>query len=345
MHIQEFEGINSFLVGVSQLLLNNGVGRVTRGFETVELDHPIIIKIKNPLARLVTLKERNWNHVLPYAESLWIASGRNDMGMIGAYLKKMYDFSDDNISMRAAYGPRLRYFSGVPNDYKSDLNQKSIKVHIEKIIEVDQFAFIEKIFQRDPFTRQAIISITDPAKDYFDNNYDLKKTKDFPCTNNIQFIRRNNRLDLITHMRSNDFFWGASAVNIFNFTFIQEYFARILGLEVGNYYHIVNNLHYYKDFQKKIETLANLTEYKDDYFVYKKDFNSLVDFDLKITRLEKFEDDLRNSVVKKLIAFDDDFFDDWAKVLFSFHVKKEPIKFANPVLNEIHQQKQLKSNH
>ncbi|MCU7549818.1 thymidylate synthase [Chitinophagaceae bacterium LB-8] len=345
MYIQEFDGINSFLIGIARLLLNNGESRVTRNFETVELNHPIIIKIKNPLSRLVTLKERNWNHVLPYAESLWISSGRNDMGMIGSYLKKMYDFSDDNISMRAAYGPRLRYFSGVPNDYENNLNQKSIKVHIEKIIEVDQFSFIEKVFKKDPYTRQGIISITDPAKDYFDNNYELKKTKDFPCTNNIQFLRRDNSLDVITHMRSNDFFWGASAVNIFNFTFIQEYFAKILGLDVGYYYHIVNNLHYYKDFQKKVETIANLTECKDDYFAYKKSFNNLAEFDARIAKLEKFEDELRKSNTKKLITFDDDFFDDWAKVLFAFHTKQPSIKFSNPLLNELHERKQLKAIH
>jgi thymidylate synthase len=343
MYTQEFDGINSFLVGISRLLLENGAKRVSRGLETVELNYPVIIKIKNPLARLVTLKQRNWNHVLPYAESLWIASGRNDMGMIGSYLKKMYDFSDNSISMRAAYGPRLRYFSGVPNDYQNDLDQKSIKIHIEKIIEVDQFSFIEKIFHRDAHTRQAIISITDPAKDYFDNNYELKKTKDFPCTNNIQFLRRNNYLDVITHMRSNDFFWGASAVNIFNFTFIQEYFANILGLEVGCYYHIVNNLHYYKDFQKKIEILANLEECKDEHFVYQKTFSNLAEFDTKISKLEKFENELRKSGGKKLINFDDDFFDDWAKVLFAFHTKEKSINFANPILSQLHERKQLKA--
>lgn len=345
MYTQEFDGINSFLIGIAQLLLNHGVSRITRGLETVELDQPIIIKIKNPLARLVTIKERGWNHVLPYAESLWIASGRNDMGMIGAYLKKMYDFSDDNISMRAAYGPRLRYFSGVPNDYENNLTQKSIKVHIEKTVEIDQFSFVEKIFHKDPFTRQAIISITDPAKDYFDNNYELKRTKDFPCTNNLQFLRRGDFLDVVTHMRSNDFFWGASAVNIFNFTYIQEYFAKILGLEVGYYYHIVNNLHYYKDFQMKVESLANLTECKDEFFVYNKRFSSLTEFDLKVKKLEKFEDELRTSGAKKLITFDDEFFDDWAKVLYAFFANDQTIRFENPLLNELHERKKLKAIH
>lgn len=344
MYAQEFEGINSFLIGTSKLLLKEGVPRKVRGFQTIELNQPIIIKIANPLARLVTLNERNWNYVLPYAESLWLASGRNDLEMIGSYLKKMYDFSDDNISMRAAYGPRLRYFSGVPNDYENNITQKSVRVHIEKFVEVDQFAYIEKAFERDPFTRQAIISITDPAKDYFGKDFELKKTKDFPCTNNIQFIRRNNYLDVITHMRSNDFFWGASAVNIFNFTFIQEYFAQILGLEVGCYYHIVNNLHYYKEFHDKVEKLANISEYRDDYFVYRKNFNSLNEFDIRIAKLEQLEHDFRQKKIIYPLSFGDDFFDDWSKVLFAFHTKDLSIKFVNPILNKLYENKKLKAS-
>jgi thymidylate synthase len=342
MYTQEFKGINSFLVGIARLLLKSGVSRITRSFETIELDQPIIVKISNPLARLVTIPERNWNHILPYAESLWISSGRNDIDMIGAYVKKMFEFSDDQISMRAAYGPRLRYFTGASKDYQNNISSKSSAKDVDKIVQVDQFLFVEQVFKKDPFTRQAIISITDPAKDYFDENNLLKKTKDFPCTNNIQFLRRKNSLDVIVNMRSNDFFWGASAVNIFNFTLIQEYFAAILGLEVGSYYHIVNNLHYYKEFHERIITLASIDDYEDEFYVYKKQFNDLASFDTNISKLEKFEDDLRHSRTKQLISFDDDFFNDWTKVLFSFYEKHQTINFANPILTKLHERRSFK---
>ncbi|MET0464045.1 MAG: thymidylate synthase [Chitinophagaceae bacterium] len=332
MYSREFTGINSFLVGMARLLLEEGVERSTRGYKCMELDQPIIIKITDPRARLITLKERKWNCVLPYAESLWIATGRNDMSMIGSYLKKMYDFSDDNISMRAAYGPRLRYFRGVANDYENKFNSKSSG---ESVITVDQFSFIEKIFQKDPFTRQAVISITDPAKDFFSEQNQLKKTKDFPCTNNLQFIKRKNSLDLVTHMRSNDLFWGASAVNIFNFTFIQEYFASILGLEVGNYYHIVNNLHYYEDFQDKVNLIANIADFKDEGYVYKRTVDSLNVFDKNLLILEELEEHWRTKKDTVLTHFEDEFFDDWAKVLYSFHNKTLPVTFSNPLLNEL----------
>jgi len=339
MHFQEFTGINSFLVGISKLLLEKGVKRNVRGFITYEINNPIIIKISNPLARIVTIPEREWNHVLPYAESLWLASGRNDMKMIGTYLKKMYDFSDDNESMRAGYGPRLRFFNGISKDYKSNYLNKNISDVSNSIIEVDQFDYIVKAFEKDPYTRQAIISITDPAKDYIQKSGILKSTKDFPCTNNIQFLRRGNCLDVITHMRSNDFVWGASGVNIFNFTFMQEYFAKILNLEIGHYYHIVNNLHYYDNLRKKVELIANVKSYSDDFFSYSNSITNFREFSNKLLLLENFEQGLREKTNSILIDFEDDFFNDWAKVFYLFYTKDNLIDFCNPILNRVYKKR------
>lgn len=340
MIIPEFKGINSFLVGVARYLLENAVHRSVRGYNTFEINHPVIFKITNPLARHITIPERGWNHILPYAESLWIALGRNDMALIGKYLKKLYDYSDDAISMRAAYGPRLRYFNGSPIDYKKGSVRLQRQASSGEIIEVDQFEYIEKAFKRDPYTRQGIISITDPAKDYFiEESNLLKTTKDFPCTNNLHFVRKGNSLDLYVHMRSNDFFWGATGVNIFNFTFIQEYFSIILGLKVGHYYHIVNNLHYYEDFSEKINLLADLEDYSDDSYEYKTSFNDLYSFDALVIKLEQYETALSGGT-KVLFKSEDDFFNDWGKVLYSFHHKNETIEFKNPVLNLLHRVKQ-----
>jgi len=341
MYTCEFENANSLLVGISKLLINEGSRRTTRGLECVELNQPILIKLNNPRARLITIPERKWNYTLPFAESLWIAAGRNDMKMIGSYLRKMYDFSDDKISMRAAYGPRLRYFTGVSTDYQNDYIQKSPRNHPMKSIEIDQFSFIEKIFEKDPYTRQAIISIVDPAKDYFKNDDLLKDTRDFPCTNNIQFLRNNNSLDMVVHMRSNDFFWGTTAVNVFNFTFMQEYFSKMLGLEIGSYYHIVNNLHYYIKFHEEIEKLSQIKTWDEKFHIYKSSFKNLMEFDLNIAKLEKIENDLRLGIAIEIESFEDDFFDDWVKVLYTFHTKDYSIRFANPGLDLLNKHKQL----
>lgn len=330
MFTTEFKGINSFLVGMSDILLTSSVERTTRSQKCFELPFPIIIKISNPLARFVTIPQRKWNCILPYAESLWIASGRNDMELAGHYVKNLYQFSDDNFFMRAGYGPRIRRYNGVSNDYteKSFLKifSKRNRTHI-----VDQLKFVVSTFEKDSLTRRAIITVGDPAKDNFELSGNLKDTKDFPCTRSLHFMLNNeNKLDLVVHMRSNDFIWGASAVNIFNFTFMQEYLSAILNVEIGSYYHIVNNFHFYERHRDLVKELAALKGVNDEeFFLYDKNFKTLSQFDETLMELSYYEEGLRKG---KIVApsFTDDFFSDWAKVFYAFNSQKT--KFKNPVL-------------
>lgn len=95
MYTAEYDGINSFLVGAARMLLEFGIERNTRGYKCWELPEPIMIKIRNPLSRWITLPCRKWNILLPYAESLWLAGGRNDLYFIKHYLSKMEEYSDN----------------------------------------------------------------------------------------------------------------------------------------------------------------------------------------------------------------------------------------------------------
>lgn len=333
MYTAEYNGINSFLVGLSKTLLHDGVERNTRGYKCWELPEPIIVKIKNPLSRWITLPVRKWNVFLPYAESLQLASGRNDLAFLEFYLPKMKDFSDDGFFLRGAYGPRLRFYNGNGIDYEiSEIGNNPF--FMNKII--DQFLFIIKKFNQDPYTRQAIISIGDPAKDCFDIDDNLKQTKDFPCTRTLQFMRNTatNKLDLTVYLRSNDFIWGATAVNIFNFTFMQEYIAQILNLEVGAYYHIVNNMHYYEYHKELLEEISSINDVIDKSFNYKKTFTSLSDFDKNIEKMICWENQYRKGLVRHIEDFQDDFFNDWAKIL-GLKMGSEKQQFLNPILNEL----------
>jgi len=344
MYYKEFSGINAFLVEMARLLLKDGVKRITRNFNCFELPAPVIIKILNPSSRIITISAREWNYTLPYVESLWLASGRNDIKMVAHYVKKMLEFSDDKETMRAGYGPRFRFFTGVSDDYNNGYLYEPGNINQFNTAEIDQFDFVEKSFQKDPNTRQAIITIGDPAKDCFQEENILKQTKDFPCTRDIQFIRQNDKLDVIVHMRSNDFVWGAGGVNIFNFTFLQEYFAKILGLPVGHYYHIVNNFHYYENLKPMVEGIAATIQYYDEPYIYNKSFSTLADFDERLFAFQKYEYEIREKKSSDLIDFGDDFFNDWAKVLYQFH-KQQPgiVSYANPYLNQICSMKKNKT--
>ncbi len=331
MFTAEYEGINSFLVGASSLLLEHGVERKTRGYDCIELPEPFMFKIKNPTARLVTISQRKWNPILPFAESLWLALGRNDLKLIGHYLKNMKNFSDDGLYLCGGYGPRLRKFNRQSSDYKS-----SSFISEEKSNEIDQFEFIIRTFEKDINTRQAVLTIGDPTKDCFSHNNVLKETKDFPCTRVLNFQKQPNKdkLNLTVYMRSNDLLWGASAVNIFNFTFLLEYFSKILSLEIGDYYHIAGNFHYYKDFEDVITEISKVQEFQDKGFAYNKTFNNLNEFDRLLVRLEKEEENLRTEQNDKLIDFGDDFFNDWYKAFYVYNTNKQ-VSFKNSDLNNL----------
>lgn len=319
MYTETYHGINSFLKGACKLLLTEGVNRKTRGYSCYELPEPFMFKLTNPLSRIVTIPERKWNKTLPYAESLWIASGRNDLAYICHYLDRMRDFSDDGIYMRGGYGPRLRDYNGLSTDHQIET------INVRKKDSIDQLRYIVECFSKDPETRRAVISFGDPMKDNFDNNGILKESKDIPCTREIHFIKQptNNKLDLIVKMRSNDLIWGASAVNIFNYTFMQEYMAAILGLEVGNYYHLADNLHYYEDFKEMVKTIANIQDVEDNASTLHKSFHSLNDFDVLITKLGYEEELMRKDFSSyQRIEMEDDFFQNWYNILYLYNYKK-----------------------
>ncbi|MDR0509863.1 MAG: thymidylate synthase [Rikenellaceae bacterium] len=321
MFTAEYAGINSLLKGTAKLLLDHAVKREIRGHTCWELPSPCMFKIINPQARIVTIPERKWNPILPYAESLWLASGGNDLNLVGRYVKRMKDYSDDGIFLRGGYGPRLRGYNGISSDYKVTDSHSNNRINFS-LLQIDQYKYIEDAFKVDFNTRQAIITIGDPPKDDFNNDGSLKATKDYPCTQLLHFQKQadTNKLDLTVYMRSNDVMWGASAVNIFNFTFIQEYFSCILGLEIGNYYHIVNNFHYYENKYNFKDQLTRIyeSEMNDEAdYLYSKSFKNLDEFDHLIKRLSEEEEKLRCGESTTLVDFEDDFFNDWYKAFTS----------------------------
>lgn len=320
MYTETYTGINSFLIGASKLLVKEGIKREVRGNTCYELPEPVMFKLTNPLARDLTIPERKWFKVLPYAESLWIASGRNDMAYITHYLTRMIDFSDDGIYMRGGYGPRYRNYNGEREDYQIEA------INVRQQGAVDQLRYVIECFKVDIETRRAVINMGDPMKDDFDENGGLKKSKDIPCTRELHFMKQSgsNKLDLIVRMRSNDLIWGASAVNIFNYTFMQEYVSAILGLEVGNYYHIADNLHFYERHTELVRKLSELREWNDEPTIFFKKFHSLDEFDELITKLSKEEISMRTNIRDYMrTEFDDPFFEHWYDILYKYNIEKK----------------------
>ena len=104
---------------------------------------------------------------------------------------------------------------------------------------------VKQLLKNDPSTRQAVIHIKE-ARNLIDY-----PTKDLNCTIALQFILRNNKLDLIVTMRSNDV-WLGLPYDLFNFTCMQILMAMELGVEIGTYYHNAASLHMYRSDANKI---------------------------------------------------------------------------------------------
>lgn len=334
----KFDNLNQALIGMSQELLTISEQRKTRGFDCYEIPNPILICIENPSDRYINISERKWNKILPFIESLWLALGLNDLDVLpGNYVKNLYNFSDNGRTWRAAYGPRMRFYSGFMSDY--DISERRFGKVMSGIQgTVDQYKFVIESLKRDINTRQAIITIADPPKDDFETNGNLKETKDTPCTRSLHFqVNTKGELDLIVDMRSNDILWGFSAINVFNFCLIQEYIANIVGVPVGKYYHKADNFHFYDNFRPNLELISqnDINSYKTkERFFYHDKIQSLEHFDSLIETLFDYEKGLRIAKRDYRIDLGVDMFNDWAKVFYHYWTKNK-VEFKNPYLNEL----------
>jgi thymidylate synthase len=202
------------------ILLEKGETIAPRGFKTKEVTG-IAFVLTNPRNRLGYHKIRRFSLPFAIGETIMLFADTNEIAPLARINKRMHQFSDDGKTTHGNYGYRIAKY-------------------IERIVEK---------LQHDPTTRQAILPIY-CEKDMF------IVSKDIPCTLALHFLVRNNKLDLIVTMRSNDFFWGFP-YDLFMFTSLQEVIANTLQVEVGTYRHQVSSLHVYTE---RHENLLNEIE-------------------------------------------------------------------------------------
>ena len=366
----EFDNLSQALVGLSKSLKSVGVwtrrGTNPAGNMCLEFPEAVLIKISNPLNRYGFVPERKWNKTLGWIESLWIARGDNSLEMPSAYVKNLLSFSDDGETMRAGYGPRIRnYGAHFVTTFCKDESYRMYSQYDSRCMSgirtTDQLRFIVDKFKQDITTREAVITIHDPIADYF-NNGEILITKDTPCTRSIHFMVVNGKMNCYVDMRSNDLIWGFSAVNVFNFTLMQEYVAAMVGVPVGAYFHKADNLHIYEGSLPMITDIIAANENRDsvykwtdwfkfldcqDWHGYKHTFTTLEGFDNLISSLSVFErgvrgaDDLPYSNEEALAEIEARFgnepmFSDWAKVIYRKWSKDMSVTFDNPYLTKLY---------
>jgi len=241
MSVKVFSGSNVNLIykQMIQAVLDDGLLVDPRGQVTLEL--PLsVIELKNPIDNIVTLPSRKLNPIFMAAEFIWMMAGFDNLAMISHYNKNMSKYSDDGVTLRGAYGPRLRSWYGR-----------------------DQLSLVLDKLQQDRYSRQAVVQIFDPVLDYVES-------KDIPCNNLLKFQIRDNKLNLSVFVRSQDVIYGFP-YDIFHWTLLQEVLANCLDAGLGTYYHVVDSLHLYeRDKQLAYKIL-------DDPWANSRIFRSLVD--------------------------------------------------------------------
>ena len=177
----------------------------------------VLLEIKNPLAR-ISRTETKGKPFSCLGELCWYLAQTKDLQFISYYIPAYRRYADGQ-EIFGGYGPRLFNWDGF-----------------------NQFTNVADILKQKPDSRQAVIQLFDSG--------DIKEShKDIPCTCTMQFMIRQERLHMLTYMRSNDAFVGMPH-DIFCFTMLQEIMARTLSVELGQYKHMVGSLHLYKESEK-----------------------------------------------------------------------------------------------
>lgn len=172
-----------------------------------------LLELRKPRARLSRTETRG----KPFSclgELLWYLSRDNKLDFISHYIKEYEKESEDGETVLGGYGPRL--FGQRGHDQVRNV--------------VDQLRARRS-------SRRAVIQILN-AEDV------ARRPKEIPCTCTLQFMIRNDRLHMISTLRSNDAYLGLPH-DVFCFTMLQEIVARDLGVELGIYQQFVGSLHLY----------------------------------------------------------------------------------------------------
>lgn len=180
-----------------------------RGMKTKELED-VTFEFSSPHYCWTNGLRKSMKHVIGVAEAMQLIGAFSDPVRMCEIAPNMKAFLDGGI-FKGAYGIRAG-------------------AQIDKIV---------KLLKNDPETRQAVITLRDPYRDLFE------KSKDVPCTIAMSFRIRNGKLNMTTHMRSNDLVWGLP-YDIIQFCLLQMTIANELGIGSGTYTHHADSLHIYE---------------------------------------------------------------------------------------------------
>lgn len=192
----------------------------SRNGDTLEVDDMVIQLLDPTLAIPSGIGRRNYSLALAYLEGLQLVAGDTYDDLMVKVAPNTDKFREEDGRFHGAYGRRI----------------------------ADQMPLIVERLKEDPDTRQAVVTLWDPALDASGGK------KDHPCTCLFNWRVREGRLLMSTFMRSQDVHWGWP-YDVVMFTTLQLTMAAYLGVEPGAYTHHAASFHIYT---KDLPALASL---------------------------------------------------------------------------------------
>lgn len=222
------------------LLRNHGQQQQSRNGPVLSVPQPVCTTYYHPNRRVLFSPLRDANPFFHFMEALWMLDGRDDVAFVAQFNAGMVQYSDNGVSFHGAYGARWRSW-----------------------FEFDQLETCIKLLRQDPTSRQVVLTMWDPVQDLG------RHGKDVPCNTAIYFRVVDGSLNMTVVNRSNDAIWGCYGANAVHMSMLQEYVASAVGVALGVYHQITNNLHVYTD-KYSVDTLQNLSVDADIHNAYKR---------------------------------------------------------------------------
>ena len=225
---------------------SNVVSKTTsRNGDVIRFRRPVIFEYSHPLERVLFNEARDANPFFHIFEAMYFLSGRNDLQPLEYYISDYGRFSDDGNTLNGSYGYRWRNARVGGNYFAVDY--------------VDQLKVIIDHLKSNPTSRRAVLHISNVKDDLLK----MDTTKDQACNLVVLFeiekrlsehedagqLRPSHDpyLNMTVYNRSNDMILGALGANYVHFTILMEYMAACIGVEVGTYCQVSNNMHCYLD--------------------------------------------------------------------------------------------------
>jgi hypothetical protein len=222
MHTISRRNVNdAYPDGLWYLKINGNVEESRNG-RVIVAPNPVVNVYHNPRERVLFDSVRDANPFFHFFESLWMLAGRQDVDYVAQFVSRMRDYSEDGVILEGAYGYRWRHKFGY-----------------------DQITWVIDHLHNEPESRRAVITMWDPS-------YDIAYgSKDLPCNTQV-YVSLNYRntepeVDISVCCRSNDAIWGCYGANVVHMSFLQEYIACALKMNVGRYTQFSHNFHVYPD--------------------------------------------------------------------------------------------------